>query len=376
MIQKLLFIAPSSPFQPHDGKRQRTLAFLLAALQEYSVDFVVLDGQWEGKDVLIPDQYKERLRFLSLPLSQDPKWVKKLGLSFLPNSRNQGIFEELLATQTYDRIFCRYASSARDLPSVYKFIVDVDDEYEEWMQSKISNQSSLWKRLRLWQIYRANLPFYKRLLDRAGKVIWVKYEVGKRGGHVLTNLPFQILFSKMPRLVPCPVKDLLFVGKLSYEPNSEGLKWFLGNVWPKLKAQESEVKLTIVSSGYPSGELQQLISDSTDVSLKLDVPRILEVYLDHKVAIVPIFFGGGSNVKLSESLIMGRSVVTSKFGARGFSPWVDSGLVAVATTPEDWVAAIKQSLAQTWEEGKWEEVRSQFSLEAWNKSFLSILRES
>ena len=49
---KLLFISPSSPFPARDGKRQRTLALLLAALQEFEVDFLLLDSP---KELEMPD---------------------------------------------------------------------------------------------------------------------------------------------------------------------------------------------------------------------------------------------------------------------------------------------------------------------------------
>lgn len=376
MIPRLLFIAPSSPFPPQDGKRQRTLAFLLAALQDYSVDYLALDGHLGKELFYIPDSLRDRFRFISLPLSQDSKWLKKLGLSFFPNARNQGLFNELLESTSYDRIFCRYASSARDIPPSKRIVLDVDDDFEELLKSKISTERNLYKKLRLWQIFQLNRSFYRRIIDKAISTIWVKSEVGMWNGKVLANLPFQILFAGTPKLVQAASSDILFVGKLSYEPNFEGLKWFLVHVWPELKVLNSSVKLTVVSTVIPPAELEKLIGDSEGVSLYVGVSDMLEVYHRTKVSIVPIFFGGGSNVKLSESLLMGRRVVATEFGARGYSEWVQNGVVSVANSPQSWVLAITEALNRPWQESEWQSVRDTFSLEAWNKKFLSILHES
>mgnify|MGYP003649319077 CR=1 FL=1 len=375
-MPKLLFIAPSSPFPAYDGKRQRTLAFLLAALQDYSVDFLALDGYPSKELLFIPDGLRDRFRFITLPLSQDPKWLKKLGLSFFPNARNQEMFSELLESTFYDRIFCRYANSARDLPQGQRFVLDVDDDYEELMLSKISNERNPIQKLRLWQIFQFNRSYYQRIIERAKIAIWVKSEAGKLNGKLLANLPFQILFSGKPRLVQASKNDILFVGKLSYKPNSEGLKWFLIHVWPELKTMNSGVKLTVVSTVRPAADMEKLIEDLEGVSLKVGVSDILGVYHSSKVCIVPIFFGGGSNIKLSESLLMGRVVVASEFGARGFSEWVQNGFVSVAYSPQNWVLAINEAFNKPWLEEEWEGVRDNFSLEAWNKKFLSILHES
>lgn len=376
MIPRLLFIAPSSPFPPQDGKRQRTLAFLLAALQDYSVDYLALDGHLGKELTYIPDGLRDRFRFVSLPLSHDPKWIKKLGLSFFPNAKNQELFCELLESTSYDRIFCRYVSSARDLPPNKRIVLDVDDDYEEMMQSKISKERNIYKKLRIWQIFQFNRFFYQRIINKAKSTIWVKSEFGKWKGKVLANLPFQILFAGKPKLVQAATSDILFVGKLSYEPNSEGLKWFLLHVWTELTGVNSSVKLNVVSTVKPAVELEKLIEDSEGVSLYVGVSDIVEVYHHNKVSIVPIFFGGGSNIKLSESLLMGRTVVASEFGARGYSEWVQKGFVSIADTPQKWVLAITEALNRPWQESEWQRVGDNFSLEAWNKKFLSILHES
>ena len=43
-------------------------------------------------------------------------------------------------------------------------------------------------------------------------------------------------------------RQLLFVGKLDWAPNREGLEWLLRNVWPQVAERAPDLKLTIVGS--------------------------------------------------------------------------------------------------------------------------------
>ncbi|TFV97263.1 glycosyltransferase family 1 protein [Algoriphagus kandeliae] len=374
MKPKLLFISPSSPFPPRDGKRQRTLALLNAALIAYEVDFLILGASRQEISRLNENELKPNLHFFYLPTSKESRLEKIIGLSLLPSKSNRKLFKDFLKSKSYDKIFCRYASSARDLPSNCNFYLDVDDDYYEFMKTKISSQTSFWKKIRYGQIFILNRFFYKRILLKSKQLIWVKNQ--NRRGHVLPNLPFQILISGFQELPPPRSRNLLFVGKLSYEPNARGIQWFLEKVWPILKEEIPNIKLTIISSVKPKSELKLLFDESTDVKLEINVPNIHSIYKNHAICIVPIFSGGGSNVKLAEALIMGRKVISTNFGARGFENWISSGEIKLANNPKEWLTKISELINEPWDEASWEKIRSQFSLKDWDQQFLNILNES
>src|SRR5690606_15927466 len=111
---------------------------------------------------------------------------------------------------------------------------DVDDDYLELIQTKISQSNTWLKKLRFWQILKCNSIYYHRILTRASRLILVKDQKIKYPQSILPNLPFQILLKDEPRkFFPSSGRSLLFVGKLSYPPNSEGISWFLNQVWPE-----------------------------------------------------------------------------------------------------------------------------------------------
>lgn len=373
MNSSLLFISPSSPFPFTDGKRQRTFALLSAALEFYSIDFLIIGSSKEEVNSFNKENIRPNLNFISLTLASDPKWMKKIGLSYFSNKTNRNTLSKFLKAKSYDKIFCRYVLSARDLPLESDFYLDVDDDYEEVMKTKIYSQSSILKKMRYFQIFVVNIFFYKNILSRAKKIIGVREQ--KQKGYLLPNLPFQILHSGIHGLFPPQSKNLLFVGKLSYEPNSSGLLWFLDNVWANLKIRLPETKLTVISSVKPNNKLQRKIDNSMDVNLQINVPEVQKFYIDHAMCIVPIFSGGGSNVKLAEALVMGRIIVSSAFGCRGYEKWIYSGQVLIANSPIEWESLIVNELNIPWNGNLWSKVIRHFSLKEWNSSFLKILNE-
>lgn len=374
MKPKVLLISPSSPFPARDGKRQRTLGLLLAVLQEYEVDFLILGCPSDLE--LSSFSTLSGVSVFFIPQEEKGYWIKKIGISYFPNSVNRRLLREFLSGKSYAKILCRYALAARDLPPGTPFILDVDDDYIELMQTKISQQNSILKKLRYRQILVLNRIYYSRILNRANRLIWVRPQRDKRNDSFLPNLPFQLLFEGEAVLQYPQNQDLLFVGKLSYEPNAKGIRWFLEKVWPGLREHMPNIQLTLISSTRPNPTLESLIQRSLGVSLKINVENLILAYQNHSICLVPIFFGGGSNVKLAESLLMGRKVISSLFGIRGFEPLVDTGLIRVANSPDDWKNKIQELLNEPWEKTSFIQVREGFSLEKWNQDLIRVLNEA
>lgn len=373
MSQKLLFISDSIPFPPYDGKRQRTLALLSAASKIFEVDFLVLGSTESEKH---KRDFPQGFNLIYLPQESEKVWVKKLGVSFLPHPINQRRIKDFLRDKSYSKILCRYASSAKDLPNGISFVLDVDDDYLELMKTKIQQEKNPWRKLRFRQILALNRIFYESILKRATNLIWVKPSEISKKGILLPNLPFQLLLGNKPELVNPSHSRILFIGKLSYPPNSEGIRWFLEEVWMSLRKSLSSIELTLVSSVGPSSDLDGLIKSSPGVRLKINLENLEEAYRGHSLCIVPVFFGGGSNVKVSEALLMGRKVVSTPFGLRGFEPWENVGLIHVVKRPDEWVKKIQELLKETWSEDAFLEVRRDFSLEKWNQKLLRVLSEA
>jgi len=336
-MERILFVAESGPLPAIDGKRQRTLALLQALEKKYAIDYLVIDNE---RDYLLAKKEctMERVNFLAVnghDTTLQARLAKKAGLLFTLNKPITDLISELVKRHAYQFIFTRYAGPIRYVPHGVKIVCDVDDDFAEQYKTRIAQAKGLFKKIRLYQVYACNAPAFAKLKRRAAKLIFVKANDIAGNSILLPNLPFQLLNEKELEWKACQESRLLYVGKLSYRPNAEGLKWFLQEVWPVISEGNKMMKLSVISSEETTdAALQKLLSETDRVHYLGRVESLPEVYRAHAVIIAPVFSGGGSNIKIAEALFMGRPVVTTTFGARGFADASDAGYIMSADNPE------------------------------------------
>jgi len=130
---------------------------------------------------------------------------------------------------------------------------------------------------------------------------------------------------------------ILFVGALHRPENHVGLKWFIDNVFTKLKRSFPQCKLIIIGKGAP----KSLIKYQSDSILFMGYVQDLKpIFSDIHVSISPVLFGAGIKIKTLEYIAAGIPTVSTVIGAEG----IDSHeLLSIADTKEEFhdsIAAI------------------------------------
>ena len=133
---------------------------------------------------------------------------------------------------------------------------------------------------------------------------------------------------------PCGVDrsrdSVLFVGDLEYAPNLEGMRRFLAGVWPGLHRRCPDVRCRIAGCGAP-GEWGEI--EGVEVLGRVDDLR--SEYARCHFAVVPVYSGSGTCIKVLEALSMGRVALCSRFGARGVDASLVGNGVEVADSDEE-----------------------------------------
>lgn len=111
-------------------------------------------------------------------------------------------------------------------------------------------------------------------------------------------------------------KQLIFCGSLDYEPNREGLLWFCGKVLPILIEKVSSARLIVIGKGEPGSELSKVLQTSA-ISYYGRVESVDHYYRHALVAIVPLFTGSGTRLKVLEAMSRQVPVVSTTKGAEG-----------------------------------------------------------
>jgi glycosyltransferase involved in cell wall biosynthesis len=382
-LNNILFISFSGPLPNTDGKRQRTNAILDALSSKYRVDFLIVDNLNEFQ--IASKAFQSRnINFLYFTTNRD-SWVykakKKIGYSFIGDKGLNTFIKELNEKNQYSFVFSRYINPVSSIPNNLKIICDIDDDFFELYQSKKILENNLISKLILQIRYIINLRKYKYLISNLDLAFFVKNEKNKHCyNEILPNLPFQLLTNNNLDFTSCDSINLLFVGKLSYKPNIDGIKWFLQEIWPYLNENIKKIELTIVSSvPFYSEEMNSIIASYSNIQVLYNVDSIQEVYKKHSVVIAPVFQGGGSSIKIVESLMMGRPVITSEFGCRGFENAVDEGFIIPCITKFDYLNGINSIFTSNLEIEKFQNEiylwsKNEYNLNEWRLNLLKSVK--
>lgn len=134
---------------------------------------------------------------------------------------------------------------------------------------------------------------------------------------------------------------LALTGNLGYFPNRHAVRWWLRQVWPRLRRCRPDVRL-VVAGDRPGRGLRETVrrAGAELVVAPADLRRVLA---GATLALAPLRCGSGIPVKILEAWSVNVPVVASLWAAEGASARPGHDL-AVASTPEEWVATLRRLL--------------------------------
>jgi sugar transferase (PEP-CTERM/EpsH1 system associated) len=137
-------------------------------------------------------------------------------------------------------------------------------------------------------------------------------------------------------------EHIVFVGRMDYYPNQEGVTRFCNEVLPAIRAKRPAVRLHVVGAD-PSPAIMKL-GQQPGITVTGSVPDVRPYLREAALMIAPLNIARGTQNKILEGMAAGVPVVASRVAAGGVdahSP--DHLLVAVST--EEWVVAVERILA-------------------------------
>ncbi len=147
-----------------------------------------------------------------------------------------------------------------------------------------------------------------------------------------------------PRTQPLPRwedrRGVLLAGSFRWTPNQEGLRWFIERVAPILRRTAPSLPITVVGnaiSGPDERDLQEL-----GIAVHVNVDDVGRFHREARVAVVPLFTGGGSRVRIVEALSAGLRVVTTTKGAEGQPADISRGL-DITDSPQEFAERTLQA---------------------------------
>jgi glycosyltransferase involved in cell wall biosynthesis len=135
---------------------------------------------------------------------------------------------------------------------------------------------------------------------------------------------------------------LVFCGSLDMYPNQEAMKYFFDAIWPPLRSRNRSVEIYVVGRQPPDWlKNQAALDDQVHVTGFVDDVR--PYFEKATICVCPIREGGGTRLKILDSLAMGVPVIGTSFSCSGLNLQHDRDLV-MADSAEEFVRQIERLL--------------------------------
>jgi sugar transferase (PEP-CTERM/EpsH1 system associated) len=150
------------------------------------------------------------------------------------------------------------------------------------------------------------------------------------------------LFKPLPESASDP--SILFLGVLSYPPNTDAVQWFVREAWPSILSRIPGAQLHV--AGHSPPPALQHLHGKNGVSIHGYVEDPQTLYSRATLVIAPLRAGGGTRLKILEAMALGRPVVSTSIGCEGLEVISGEHLI-VANGAHDFASAVIQALSSS-----------------------------
>lgn len=335
---RVAFISPVFLFPADAGGKIRTGNILRGLKESGQFDVTLLSPatpeqqrEWQGE--------LDRLcsRFIGWqPSPPQPRWKRAPDLlSSLPinvvNDRTPAAVEAVqrtLAAEAFDVVVFDFVHAAVLRPDYLKgatvcFKHNVEAEIFERHAKTAASAPLRW----LWASQAAKMRRFEReALARFTRVVAVSERDAKMfekndGLKTARAIPTGVdldFFSWQTPAEGSPT--VVFTGSMDWEANVDGIRFYIDEVWPRVRAQVPNAQLRVVGRHPPASLTQRGVPGVTFTGFVDDVRDHVR---DAQAFVIPLRVGGGTRIKAFEAMAMGLPVVSTSIGIEGLD--VDDG---------------------------------------------------
>ena len=328
---RILYLSPWFPYPLDTGFRIRVFHMLSVMAQQHRVTLLTLDPQgWAPAQIEPVKPLCEHVEIVEAdpfnrPRAQNATRFLSFGpIVAAPFAEMSARVQQLHQQQPFDVVIASsvmMAAYALDLPDITR-VLEEHNSNTRWMYDRYRAQSTAAQKVRCWASWRKSALYEARLFPRFDLITMVSEQDaavtrdllrGRRPVEVSPNGVDAATFT--PGLAKPQPDTLIFGGALRYEANFEAMQYFLKDVYPAIKQRRPNVTLRITGS-TEQAHLDALALDDS-VTLTGFVDDVRPLVANAWVSVAPILSGGGTRLKILESMALGTPVVATTKGAEG-----------------------------------------------------------
>ena len=292
------------------------------------------------------------------------------------------LLDDVMRREAFDRVICDHLTPASYLPHLDEaFLYQHNVETVIW-ERYFQHARGGAKRLYFQRQAQKMARFEGRVCRTARHIIAVSAVDAENmrryfGVSNISEIPtgVDVEFFARPAKVD-HFADLAFVGSMDWAANVDGVTWFVNEVLPLIRRQKPGCAVGVIGRSPPP-EIQELGSKDPGILVTGTVPDIRPYLWGSTISIVPLRIGGGTRLKIYESMAAGVPIVSTTVGAEGLdlSPPATGRL---ADTAEDFAAKCIELLDDEAERQRiardaWQLVNDRYSWDQVARTFETIL---
>lgn len=325
---KILFISMEKPFPDYSGGSKYTWQKIKQLSQKNDIFLVSFDESTDGK--INDKEYKKYVKkyffyqrnksmfnillHINKPYSLTSRINKEMKLKI-----EEIIKDEKIDVIVLDSIHMYYNIDCLNL-DIPLYMTQHNVEYKLFASISNSTKSFFKKviyKFESYKLYRLEKKLYRE--NKIKGYIFISEEDMNEYQNEIGNvnsicIPPCVDIHTMSTYEKNNGNNIVFSGKMSYEPNITAVNWFVKDIFPLILKKVPDVKFYIVGKD-PIEEVKALERDNIIVTgMVNDVKEYLNMA---KIVVIPLLSGGGVKIKLFEAIETQNIVITTDTGIQG-----------------------------------------------------------
>lgn len=357
-MKRILYALHFLPWPAVTGGSRTSLSTLREVCKGQTVDMLCFDHGIEPGNVEKLRQHCPGLRNVyTVPYRRQPRqWVLPMNLagkSYFLHRDTSGAYrqkaQELVLTGSYDlffsdslRVFVNVASAFSSRPETVPWVAQFHNVehvlFRRFLHRRFYLKPLLWLEAEL--LKRAELKYWK-LPDRA---IFISPEDHRQAmemtgelPHLTEGFPGEMMELKTVGWEGGRGGRICHLGTGSWEPNIDGVHWFLQFVFPLIR--ERFPGTLFFHAGKGTDARLKHLDNGNDVQIQGFLPDLTSFYRDAAVFVAPLRYGSGIKIKVLDAISRGIPVVLTSIAKEGL-PLTDGEGIFVADEPDDFAEKV------------------------------------
>jgi polysaccharide biosynthesis protein PslH len=307
----------------------------------------------------LPAAIRKQADFFLVEVPASTNWVEaalNLMFSDLPYNAQRFISDEysqqlvqLLTVRKFDVVqleglyLCPYIPYIRKYSDALIVYRAHNIEYEIWDRTaKLSKGwrskylQNLSRRIKRFEIsYLNTYDLLVPITDRDGIIL---DSLGNSKPHHTSQTGIDFA-SLVPTAKKLEFPSLFHIGALDWAPNQEGLIWFFDHCWPRIHAENPDLKFYLAGRNAPEW-LERRIKLNGVVYLG-EINDAYDFINSKAIMVVPLFSGSGMRIKIIEGMALGKPIVTTDIGTEGI-PNENGHNIMIANDADQFIESISR----------------------------------